>query len=159
MSQAKVAGPPWVGQLGTQSCGDVSGESGLNSIGQGISEVGVVRMSEAKVARPLWGRASPRSASRGCLRRKWPEYTRAQGIPEPRVVRMSQAKVAGKPGGRAPPRSALRESLKLKLPEHLSSGHLVTQSCEDVSGESGRTPMGQGTSEIRVVRVSQAKVV
>eukprot|EP00959_Pyramimonas_sp_CCMP1952_P370187 7752781-Pyramimonas_sp.AAC.1 len=116
-------------------------------------------MSEAKVPRPLWGRASPRSASRGCLRLEWPEYTRAQGIPEPRVARMSQAKGAGQPGGRAPPRSALRGSLKLKLPEHLSSGHLGTKSCEGVSGESGRTPLGQGTSEIRVVRKSQAKVV
>ena len=104
---------------------------------------------------------------RGCLMRKWLDYhgaghlrghscedtlcesgltTSPQGVSEPSVARMSQAKVAGQPGGRAPPRSALRGSVKRKLPEHLSSGHFVTQSCENVSGESGRTPMGQGTS-------------
>ena len=66
-----------VGHLGGQRCEDVSGESGLNAMGQGISEVSVVKMSQAKVAKPLWGRASPRSALRGCLRRKWPENTRA----------------------------------------------------------------------------------
>ena len=44
-----------------------------------------------------------------------------------------------------------------KWPDHLNSGHLGTQSCEDVSGESGWTTMGQGISDPTVVRMSQAK--
>ena len=75
-----------------------------------------------------------------------------------RVARMSQAKVAGPPSGRASPRSELRGSLRRKWPDHLSSGHLGTQSCEDVSCENGRTAMGQGISEVRVARMSPAKV-
>ena len=45
-----------------------------------------------------------------------------------------------------------------KWPDHLNSGHLGTQSFEDVSGESGWTTMGQGVSEVRIVRMSQATV-
>ena len=120
--------------------------------------VTVARMSQAEVARPLWGRAYQRSTLRGCLKRKWPEHlssghpgtqscedvagesgrtTMWQGTSEVRLVRMSQA----------------------KRPEHLTPGCLGTQTCEDVSGESARTTMGQGTSEVRVVRISHAKLV
>ena len=35
------------GHLGAQSCKEVSSESGLNIMGQGISEVSVARMSQA----------------------------------------------------------------------------------------------------------------
>ena len=41
---------------------------------------------------------------------------------------------------------------------HLNSGHLGTQSFEDVSGESGWTTIGQSISEVRVARMSEAKV-
>ena len=158
-------------------------------------------MSQAKVAGPPWARAPPRSALRGCLRRKWPDHlssghletqscedvsggsglnygaghirgqrcedvsnenglnTSAQGIPEPRVARMLQAKVARPQWGRALPRSDLRGCRRRQWPEHLTSGRLGTQSCEDISGENGRTTMGQGTSEVRVVRRSHAKMV
>ena len=85
--------------------------------------------------------------------------TSAQGIPEPRIARMLQAKVARPQWGRAPPRSALRGCRRRQWPEHLTSGRLGTQSCEDVSGKSAQTTMGQGTSHVRVVRISQAKVV
>eukprot|EP00959_Pyramimonas_sp_CCMP1952_P122167 2553700-Pyramimonas_sp.AAC.1 len=43
-------------------------------MGQVISEVRVGRMSQAKVARPLWRRASPMSELTGCLRRNWPHH-------------------------------------------------------------------------------------
>ena len=45
-----------------------------------------------------------------------------------------------------------------KWPDHLNSGHLGTQSSEDVSGEGGWTTMGQGISEIKIARMSQATV-
>ena len=113
---------------------DVSGESGLTTSAQGISEPRVARMSRAKVARPP-GRASPRSELRGCRRRKWPEHhgaghprgqscedvsgeggltTSVQGISEPRVARISQAKAAGPPWGRASRRSEWRGCLRRK---------------------------------------------
>ena len=88
------------GHLGSLSCEDVSGESGLTKMGHGIPEV-----------RVAWGRASPRSELRGCRRRK-----------------------------------------------RLSSGHLGTRSCEDASGDSDLTNTGQGVSEVRVARMSHAKV-
>ena len=126
---------------------DVSGESGLTTSAQGISELRVARMSRAKVARPP-GRASPRSELRGCLRRKWPDYL---GISAARVARTSQARVPRPPRGRAPGRSELRGGLRRKWPEHLSSGHLGSQSYEDIAGESGRTTRKQGIfrSELR----------
>ena len=91
---------------------------------------------------------------------------------------MSQAELAEPLWGRAYPRSTLQGCLRRQWPEHLTSGRLGTQSCEDVSGESGlnttsgrlatqscedvscesgRTTLGQGISEARVVRMSQAK--
>ena len=73
-----------------------------------------------------------------------------------RVARMSQVKVAGPPSGRPYPRSELRGFLKRKWPGHLSSGHFRSQSCENVSGVSGSTTMGQGISEVRIARMSQA---
>ena len=45
-----------------------------------------------------------------------------------------------------------------KWPDHLGLGNLGIQNCEDVSGESGLTTMWQGISEVRVARMSQAKV-
>ena len=136
-------------------------------------------MPQAKVARPPRLRASRNPELRGCIRRKWTEHygaghlrgqrcedvssenglnTSAQGIPEPRGARMLQAKVARPPWGRAPPRSHLRGCRRRKWPEHVCSGRLGTLSCEDVSGESGQTTMGQGNSEVRLARMSQAKV-
>ena len=84
--------------------------------------------------------------------------TSAQGISVPRVARMSEGKVARPPRGMVSPRSELRGRLRRKWPDHPSSGHLGTQSCEDVSGESGRTTMEQSISEVRVARMSEAKV-
>ena len=52
-----------------------------------------------------------------------------------------------------------REDVSGKWPDHLISGHLGAQSCEDVSGESGWTTIGQDTSEVRIARMSQATVV
>ena len=82
----------------------------------------------------------------------------APGISEPRVARMSQATVTGPPWGRALPRSELRECLRRKWSDHLSSGHLGTQNSEHVSGKTGLTDMGHGISEVRIARMSQAKV-
>ena len=59
---------------------------------------------------------------------------------------------------RGPKRSELRGCRRRNWPEYLSSGGLGTQSCEDVSGESCQTTMGQGISEVSVARMSQAKV-
>ena len=72
----------------------------------------------------------------GCLRRKRPDHHVGEGISEVGFARM----------------------FRRRWPVHLSSGHLGTQHCEDVSGESGRTTMGQGISEVRVARISQAKM-
>ena len=102
------------GHLRGQSCEDVSGESGLTTSAQGISEPRFARMSQAKVAGPPWGRAFLRSELRGWLMRKWPD--------------------------------------------HQGAGHFGTLSCEDVSGESGLTTSAQGVSEVRVARMSQARV-
>ena len=44
---------------------------------------------------------------------------------------------AREPWGNASPRSEFGGCTKRNWPDHLSSGHLGTQSCEDVSGESG----------------------
>ena len=72
-----VSGDKWLehhgaGHLGTQSCEDVSGESGRTIIGQGISEVRVPRMSQAKVARSLQvktsGSHSCEDTGRNCSR-------------------------------------------------------------------------------------------
>eukprot|EP00959_Pyramimonas_sp_CCMP1952_P314994 6593115-Pyramimonas_sp.AAC.1 len=71
---------------------------------------------------------------------------------------MSQAKVARLPWGRASPRSELRGCLRRKWPDHLGSGHIGTQRCENVLGQSGRATVGQGISEVRVSRMSQATV-
>ena len=43
--------------------------------------------------------------------------------------------------------------------DHLSSGHVGIETCEDVSGDRGLTSMGQEISEVRVARMSHAKVV
>ena len=103
------------GHLRGQGCEDVSGESGLNTSTQGVSEPRVARMSQAKVAGPPWGRASRNPEFRGCLTRKLQDHLSsghlrgqscedvsgesglnisAQGVSEPRVARTSQAKVA-----------------------------------------------------------------
>ena len=52
--------------------------------------------------------------------------------------------------GRAYPRIGLRGCLKPKWPDHLSSRRFGTQSCADVSSESGRTTSAQGIFEVRV---------
>ena len=158
MCHAKVAGPPWArtyprselrgclmrkwpdhlgaGHLRGQGCEDVSGESGLNTSTQGVSEPRIARMSQAKVAGPPWGRASRNPEFRGCLRQKRPDHHGAGHL-----------------------RGQTCEDVLRKWPEHLSSGHLRDQTCEDVSCESGWTTMGQGISEVTVVRTPYAKVV
>ena len=116
---------------------------------------------------------------RGCLRQKWPDHhgaghlraqiceddsgenvrtTSAQGISEPRLARLSRAKAAEPPWGRASSRSELRGCLWRKWPDHLGSGHLGTQISDDVIGEKGLTTIGQGNSEVRDARISQAHV-
>ena len=52
----------------------------------------------------------------------------------------------------------LRGCLRRKWPDHISPGHLRGKSCEDVSGESGLTTSDEGNSELRVGRMSPAKV-
>ena len=71
---------------------------------------------------------------------------------------MSQAELAEPLWGRAYPRSTLQGCLRRQWPEHLTSGRLGTQSCEDVSGESGLNTSPQGVSQPRVARMSHAKV-
>ena len=113
------------------------------------------------------------------LRRKWPDHlwamhlrgqssedvsggsglnTSPQGLSQRRVARMSQAKVPGPPWGSAPPRSEFGGGLARRWPEHLNSGHIQDQSFEDVSSGSGRTTLGQCTSEVNIARMSQAAV-
>eukprot|EP00959_Pyramimonas_sp_CCMP1952_P270316 5650751-Pyramimonas_sp.AAC.1 len=60
--------------LGARNCQDVSGETGLTNSVEGISETRVARMSQAKVPGESWGRAPPRSALQGCLRRRWQDH-------------------------------------------------------------------------------------
>ena len=124
-------------------------------------------------------RASRNPVLRGCHWRKWMDHhgpwhllgqscedvsgecgltTAAQGTSEPRVARLSRAKAVGPPWGRASSRSELRGCLRRKWPDHLGSGHVGTQSSEDVSGDSDRTTMGQGISEVGVARISQLNV-
>ena len=52
----------------------------------------------------------------------------------------------------------MRGCLRRKWPDHLSSGHLRTQSGEDVSGKSGWTTHGAGHPEVRIAEMSQAKM-
>ena len=159
MSQAKVPGPPWgsapprsefgggltrkwpehlnPGHIRDQSFDDVSGGSGLNTSPQGLSQPRVARMSQAKVPGPPWGSAPPRSEFGGGLTRKWPEHLNPGHIRD-----QSFDDVSGGSG----------------LSTLTTSGPLATQSCEDVSGKGSRAIIGQGTSEVRVRRMSQAKV-
>ena len=146
----------WSGHLGAQSCEDVSGETcqttscgaswspkfegslrrtGQITSGQSISDSRVAGMSHGKLtgqprARHLGAQncedisgetcqTTSRAASRSLelrrrRRRSWPNHL-PRGISEPRVARLSQAELAGQP----------------------RSQHLRTQSCEDVSGETG----------------------
>ena len=70
---------------------------------------------------------------RGCLRRNWPDHL-SRGI-----------------------RRCLGTNGRT-MSDHLRPGHLGTQSCEDVSRETDRATSGQGISEPRVARISQAKL-
>ena len=71
---------------------------------------------------------------------------------------MTQAKVALPLQLRASQTPELRECLMRKWPDHHGPGHLLGQSCEDVSGTSGLTTSVQGISAPRVLRMSQAKL-
>ena len=71
---------------------------------------------------------------------------------------MSQAKLAGSFQVRAFLSPGLRGSLKRKGPDRLRPRHLRAQSWENVSGEIGQTISGQGISEPRVARTSQARL-
>ena len=163
------------GHIRGQRCEDVSGGGGLNTSLQGVSELKVARMSQAKVAGPPWGTALPRSELRGYLKRKLPEHltpgrvgtqscedvssesgrrtTMGQGISEVRDARTSQANVARTPHLRASRNLELQGCLRRKWPDHHGAGHLRGQSCEDISSESGLTNSAQGVSESRVPRM------
>ena len=92
-------------------------------------------------------RAAPSSMQlRGCLRRNWPDHL-SRGIFQPRVARMSRAKLAGPPQVRASRSIDLRGCLRRRA-----------QSCKDVSGATSRITPGQGISEPRGARMSQAKL-
>jgi len=90
-------------------------------------------MSQARRARPPQVRASLSPEVRKCLWLNGLDHL-ASGISKPRVGRMSQAKLSG------PPRAQ----------------HLRARSCEDVSGELGRTT-SRSISEPRITKMSQAK--
>ena len=90
-------------------------------------------MSQARRARPPQVRASLSPEVRRCLWLNGLDHL-ASGISKPRVGRMSQAKLSG------PPRAQ----------------HLRARSCEDVSGELGRTT-SRSISEPRITKMSQAK--
>ena len=101
------------------------------------------------------GRTTSRAASlspefRGCLRRNWPDHL-LRGISEPRVG-------AGPPQVRAFRSPDLRGCLKRKGLDRLRSRHLRAHRWEDVSGAIGKTTSGQGMSEPRVARTSQARL-
>ena len=151
MSCAKRAGPPCARYIRTQSCEDVSGETG----------------------RTTSRSASQSSEVRGCLRRNGPDHL-SRGISEVRVSRMSQAKRAGPPRARhrraqnfedvsgetarttsrtAPRGSEFRGCLKRNGQDHLSRG-VPERNFSRMSQAKRPIP---ANSETRVVRMSQAK--
>ena len=83
-------------------------------LAHGISELRVVKMSQAKRARPPQVQVSLRPKWRECLRLNWLDHL-ARGMSEPRVARMSQAIWAGPVQITASPSPELRGCLWLPL--------------------------------------------
>ena len=156
------------GHIRGQSCEAVSGGTDQTTMGQAMAEVNLAMMYQAELARTTQGRASPRSALRGCLWRKWPEHNSSghpgtqtcedvasgggqtimgQSFSEIRLSRMSQAKVAWTPELKASRNPELRGCSRREWPEISGAGHLRRQRCEDTSGDNGLTTSAQGTSD------------
>ena len=178
MSQAKLAGPPRSWHLEDQSCENVPGELGRTASGQGIltlelrgcfKRIGPDQLRSEHLQSQNCDDVSGengRTAScaaclslspelQGCLRRNGPGHL-ARGISEPRVARISQAKWAIPHQARAYLSPALR-GCSGKPCRTISRTASRSQELRRCLGRNWPDYLAHGISELRVVKMSQAK--